>query len=86
MRVHARAPGPGCNPRPSSPATSPRRLWLVKPAMASTKQHTAPARPMGAWILEARGSGLLARPYAGLESTLEQRTADGTALTGTLDW
>ena len=37
----------------------------------------------GAWVPEAQGSGSLALPYVGLVDALEERRADGTALTGT---
>ena len=39
----------------------------------------------GAWVPEAQGSGSLALPYVGLVDALEERRADGTALTGTFD-
>ena len=39
----------------------------------------------GALIPEAQGSGSLALPYVGLVDALEERRADGTALTGTFD-
>ena len=39
----------------------------------------------GAWIAEAERSGSLALPCVGLMDALEERRADGTALTGTLD-
>jgi hypothetical protein len=37
------------------------------------------------WIPEAQGSGPLAVPDGGLANALEERGADGIALTGTFD-
>ena len=37
----------------------------------------------GAWVPEAQGSGSLALSVVGLVDALEERRADGTALTGT---
>ncbi len=39
----------------------------------------------GAWVTEAERSGSLALDDGGLVDALEERRADGTALTGTLD-
>ena len=39
----------------------------------------------GAWVTESERSGALAPLVVGLVDALEERRADGTALTGTLD-
>jgi hypothetical protein len=47
--------------------------------------HRGASQGHGAWIAEAQGCGSLALSVVGLVGALEQRRADGTALTGTLD-
>ena len=74
-----------CSRVPRSPATSPRRLLLVKPVTAWTNTAEGAGQGHGAWVPEAQGSGSLALPCVGLVDALEERRADGTALTGTFD-
>jgi len=75
----------GCVLPPEQPGHQPAKA-LVGEAGDGVDEHDEGAgQGHGAWVPEAQGSGSLALPYVGLVDALEERRADGTALTGTFD-
>ena len=70
---------------PEQPGDEPAKASVGEAGDGVDDHAQGAGQGHGAWIAEAQSSGSLAPSVVGLVGALEQRRADGTALTGTLD-